>query len=69
MKKVMYECVEALKPLADLAVAHKNYWGDPTLLRLAHDHESGMAITLHDCQLAHHTRMELQRRLERYDGP
>ncbi|QIG68754.1 hypothetical protein EVB68_017 [Rhizobium phage RHph_Y2_6] len=68
MKKLVHECIEALKPFAELVVAHKNYWGDPTLLVLAHDHESGLAISLHDCRIAHHTRIELQNRLERYDG-
>jgi hypothetical protein len=69
VKKLVYECLEALKPLADLALAHKDYWGNPALLILAHDQETGSAITLRDCQIAHHTRIELKLRLERYDSP
>lgn len=65
MKYEVQKAIEALKPFAEIAMEMTNYWGDPNILVISKT-TTGY-ITLQDCRNAHHARIQLKNRLDRYD--
>lgn len=64
MKKLLQSCADAIQPLVDMAHAHRNYWGDASMLVVAKDAETQSNITLLDCQIARDVHMALLKRIE-----